>query len=244
MAQLFTRTGTARIANTVSGVGYAYTPKCGRCGGAGGSDAWKFTGWTCFECQGTGLGQPKVDKLYTAEENARLDAMAAKRAATKATKQAVINAARDAEIAHQRVAFLADNAAFIAKLDGLDGEFWDGFRKSFLERACAPTFRQEEIVDLEVAKRAKAPSMHVGSIGEKITLKLTCEKVIRIDSQFGSTLMNLCRDANGNVVVYKGNVDFLRQGETGEVKATVKDHTVYNNTAQTLILRPKIFQAA
>lgn len=28
--------------------------KCPRCGGAGGSDNWKFTGWTCNRCLGSG----------------------------------------------------------------------------------------------------------------------------------------------------------------------------------------------
>lgn len=30
------------------------TRKCGRCGGAGGADQWKATGWTCFQCGGSG----------------------------------------------------------------------------------------------------------------------------------------------------------------------------------------------
>ena len=28
--------------------------KCPRCGGAGGSDKWSFTGWTCNRCNGSG----------------------------------------------------------------------------------------------------------------------------------------------------------------------------------------------
>jgi hypothetical protein len=31
---------------------------CQRCGGAGGSDAWKYTGWDCFECGGKGYIDP------------------------------------------------------------------------------------------------------------------------------------------------------------------------------------------
>ena len=27
---------------------------CDRCGGQGGSDAWQYTGWTCYKCGGTG----------------------------------------------------------------------------------------------------------------------------------------------------------------------------------------------
>lgn len=28
--------------------------KCTRCGGAGGSDRWADTGWTCYQCEGSG----------------------------------------------------------------------------------------------------------------------------------------------------------------------------------------------
>ncbi len=28
--------------------------KCTRCGGAGGSDRWAETGWTCYQCKGSG----------------------------------------------------------------------------------------------------------------------------------------------------------------------------------------------
>ena len=38
---------------------------CGRCGGRGGSDAWKFTGWTCYECGGSGDKGIETVKLYT-----------------------------------------------------------------------------------------------------------------------------------------------------------------------------------
>lgn len=38
-----------------SRVGVSYKDDCGRCGGAGGADAWRFTGWTCYECGGSGF---------------------------------------------------------------------------------------------------------------------------------------------------------------------------------------------
>ncbi|NDG42259.1 MAG: hypothetical protein EBY28_23590 [Betaproteobacteria bacterium] len=224
MTQLFTRAGTARTANCTGG--YSYTSKCTRCGGAGGRPEWNHSGYVCFLCGGSGVGKVKVDKLYTAEQNAKLDATAAKRAEASTAKTNAIN------------------AEFVAKLQGLDGDFWVGFRESFLARAKAPTERQIALVDAEVAKRAKAPSQHFGYIGDKVTLTLTCERELRLESQFGTSWMSICRDAAGNVVIYKGNADFLRQGDTGEVKATIKEHAVYNGVAQTMIMRPKVTQAA
>lgn len=57
--------------------------KCQRCGGLGGSDAWVYTGWTCYECDGSGIGPEIISKEYTPEYEAKL---AARRAARQAKK--------------------------------------------------------------------------------------------------------------------------------------------------------------
>ena len=238
MTQLFTRAGTARTPNCVGG--YTYTAKCTRCGGAGGRREWNHSGYVCFECGGNGIGKVKLEKLYTPEQNAKLDAAAIKRAEASTAKANAKEAARVAALVAQSAVFVAEHAEFIAKLKSFDGDFWAGFRESFLSRAKAPTERQIALVDGEVAKRAKAPSKHVGSVGEKITLIITCNREVRIESQFGVTWLHLCSDDAGNTVTYKGNAGFLREGNTGTVTATVKDHTVYNGIAQTVIQRPKL----
>ena len=84
----------------------------------------------------------------------------------------------------------------------------------------------------------KASSKHVGEIGQRMELVLTCEHVIEFDSQFG--LMHIClmRDAEGNRVVYKGSKYLLDKGETQTFKATIKDHSERDGELQTLIARP------
>lgn len=44
---------------------------CTRCGGAGGADKWKPTGWRCYKCGGTGKQAGKW-KEYTPEYEAKL----------------------------------------------------------------------------------------------------------------------------------------------------------------------------
>jgi hypothetical protein len=39
---------------------------CDRCGGAGGADKWKPTGWTCYKCGGTGKQEGSWNE-YTPE---------------------------------------------------------------------------------------------------------------------------------------------------------------------------------
>jgi hypothetical protein len=56
---------------------------CKRCGGAGGSDAWAYTGWTCYECGGNGGWHYEEVKEYTPEYEAKLAERRAKRAEKK-----------------------------------------------------------------------------------------------------------------------------------------------------------------
>lgn len=97
---------------------------------------------------------------------------------------------------------------------------------------------------------------HVGTVGARQDFTLTVERVLEFDGQFGTTYINLCRDENGNVVVYKGsntfqqrNPAFRSYSEDEElylplprvirVKATVKAHEVRDGVNQTIIARPK-----
>lgn len=53
---------------------------CTRCGGAGYSEEWRFTGMTCYKCGGTGKQDtPQVIKVYTPEYEAKLAEQRAKR---------------------------------------------------------------------------------------------------------------------------------------------------------------------
>jgi hypothetical protein len=84
----------------------------------------------------------------------------------------------------------------------------------------------------------RATSRHVGTVGERIELTLRCEKVFEFESVYGMTFINICKDADGNVVVYKGSNGF-EEGETLRLKATIKSHGERDGVAQTLISRPK-----
>lgn len=72
-----------------NGTKYWGSPKtCPRCGGAGGADKWKFTGWTCFACGGSGKAEGlSIRKEYTPEHQAKLDAAKEKRDAKKAAER-------------------------------------------------------------------------------------------------------------------------------------------------------------
>lgn len=260
MEQLFTRTGTeytGTIEHDDNGRPVRLVAiSCDRCHVINGRRLWVMgmengapyskTGFDCWTCGNTGVRGERKERLYTAAELVRVNKAAATREATRAAKAAAAAAQAAAERQALEEALYADHAGFIAKLNGLDGEFWDGFRESFFQRKEAPTERQIALVDAEIAKREKdAASGHFGAVGDKVTLTITVERIIVLQHPvYGTNYITIARCDNGNIISYKGKTDIGNKGETLTIKATIKGHDVYNGVAQTAIQRPKVLEAA
>ena len=94
----------------------------------------------------------------------------------------------------------------------------------------------------------------VGTEKKKITVTLTVKKEIVVDrpkfywADSGTSLLRICEDADGNVIVFSGNADFPAEGETATITATVKMHRYYKQgdieVPQTVIIRPKTVATA
>jgi len=260
MTKLFTRQGdefTGEVETNCAGKAIRYVPiPCDRCHVINGQRLWVMgtengrpyskTGFECWTCGNTGVRGTRKERLYTEAELARADKMAATRSANKAEANRIALERVEAERAVKDAGFRAENAQFIAKLSSLDGEFWDGFRESFLTRAVAPTERQIGLVEAEIAKRAQnAASGHLGAVGDKLTMTVTVERIIVLESQFyGTNYITIARDEQGNIISYKGRTDIGSAGDTLTIKATVKEHTVYKGVKQTVIQRPKVLEEA
>ena len=91
------------------------------------------------------------------------------------------------------------------------------------------------------AKREEelAASAWVGEVGNRQDFTLTVERTVSYDNDYGTTYINVCKTAEGAVVVYKGSAGW-NKSETLKVKATVKEHSEYNGVKQTIIQRPKV----
>lgn len=72
-----------------------YIP-CDRCGGQGGSEQWKYTGWTCYKCGGTGKIYSKWIER-TPEYEAKLAERRAKRYEKIRAEQEAVNEKLKAE---------------------------------------------------------------------------------------------------------------------------------------------------
>lgn len=250
MTQLFTRSGTeytGEVQTNLKGKPtYTYKVSCNRCCEVNGQRMWimgmengrpySHTGFDCYACHNTGFTSIKTAPLYTAEQLAKLDATAAKRNAVKAAKQAAIEAEHQAA----KAAFVEMHKPFFDTLSGLTGEFWQRLHNDMANRMKAPTERQIELVNGEVAKRQQnAASVHIGAVGDRIEIEGTIERIVSVETQFGIMNVNVIRCGNGNVVVYRGNY-LGSKGEPVHMMATIADHTEFNGVKQTIVQRPKI----
>jgi len=88
--------------------------------------------------------------------------------------------------------------------------------------------------------RANAASGYIGEIGDRIERDVTLVFVIGFDGFYGTTWINVMRDADNNVIAYKGSRCLGEKGDAFKIKGTVKDHALYKGTKQTVINRPKV----
>lgn len=97
---------------------------------------------------------------------------------------------------------------------------------------------------LESQRREDRPeSHHIGSVGERLTLKVTCEKIIETVSDWGCTGIHKLVDEAGNDLTWfaSGSSEWIDEGATITVKATIKSHDAYNGRKQTVVNRVKEF---
>lgn len=96
--------------------------------------------------------------------------------------------------------------------------------------------KEREARKVERLERDRATSKHVGVVGKREVFTLNVERVIRLDGEYGVSYIYLCKDVEGNVIVYKGTQYWEEPVVT--VKATVKEHGEREGVMQTIIQRP------
>jgi hypothetical protein len=93
---------------------------------------------------------------------------------------------------------------------------------------------------MEEKESNNKPSEFIGNIGDKkVAMKVVCKRVIPLVGAYGVSNMYIfmCHD---NIVTYNSAAFKAEVGEVLNIQATIKDHSVYKNTKQTVITRAKI----
>ena len=143
--------GTYKQTNEKGKPFISHVNRCSRCGGAGGSDKWAPTGWTCYQCGGTGKGslvvyKLYVYKLYTAEQLAKLNATRDKKNAVKEATRVAAQAVKDAHRAAYRETFKLNNNILFARAAQLNDEFINTMVAQCIERTSI-TVPQIELIE-------------------------------------------------------------------------------------------------
>lgn len=270
---LYSRSGEALVQNSTDEKGkplHICDRVCWRCGGLGGSEKWRHTGWTCYRCGGSGK-DPTRDriKLYTAEQNEKLDAAQAKRDAKKAAARAEAARIEQERRDRERAEIISDNEGFIARIDAElahgESDFLQSVRDRITEQAKEPTDTQvskvNEIIERNEKERARlAGARHVGEIKERRVFELTMlYHTGRLVSEYPHiySYWTLFTDENGCKIASKSKPSALGlklevpegggwddrcyiKGSKVRVKATVVEHTTdKRGEPVTYINRPK-----
>lgn len=226
---------------------------CGRCGGAGGSEAWEKTGFKCYECGGHGYqGRTREVPVYTWERYSKLEAARQRRRAVLEAKQkaAAEKRAEERQLANRERKSIFDEShpeygerlrAYMA-----GNEFLTDLFTKLTEMYGYLSDSQVEAAEraIEKIEQARASRWFDGNVGDRVPITLTVERVIIPKeegySRFPARWTYLCRDSEGRAVVYRGRSDAMPlKGETGTIVATIKDYSEFRGVKQTIIERPK-----
>jgi len=135
-------------------------------------------------------------------------------------------------------------------IDFLAGNYGDGFlgaMNASLDEWGGLTDNQAGAVRKIMAKNAEraavwavedANSAHVGTVGDRQAFELTVKHVVVLDGMYGTSFINICHDADKNVVVYKGSQCWGAKGGTVTCMAKIKEHGDRDGVKQTIIQRP------
>ena len=229
---------------------YESVGPCSRCGGAGGADAWKVTGWTCYRCGNTDPMHHEVYrvKVYTPERNAQLDQARDKRDAKRAVKMeearkaaAIVRLQRKVDSLNARPELEKE----LAHLIRVGDKFAESLKVSFDEYG---SLTEAQLAGLDKAlaeDRRRVTAQWVGEVGDRIEISVVVTRHwenyrpggYHHDPYFAIVTM---RDGDGNEFVYKGGrPPVFGLGDRVTMKATVKGFSEFNGMKQTRIARPK-----
>lgn len=194
----------------------------------------------------TGWGIDRFLEVRAAHARARRQAGAQSRRAARQAQVAAERAQRAAERQEATQAWRDANSALVARLAAYTGtnDFLRGMIQNLAQWGNLSA-RQAEATEscfatIDRLEAARATSQYIGAVGDKVTLTITVERIIVLESQFGTNFITIARDEQGNAITYKGRTDIGGKGDTNIIKASIKEHTEYNGVKQTVIQRPKM----
>jgi hypothetical protein len=186
----------------------------------------------------------------------RLAAAQEKRAAKRNMKASERAAAWAAEREARRAEFLVAHADLIKAAEPFMAD--GGFIHDVMERGLSGGYVSDKALDavertianLSERFRLRALSRHVGTVGARQTFKVTVERIASFTrpsfgggygaNAYETVWIITMRDEAGNAIVSKSASFHAEKGKALTIKATVKEHSVYQDEQQTLVQRIKV----
>lgn len=80
-------------------------------------------------------------------------------------------------------------------------------------------------------------SQYQGRVGERIERTLTVDKAIPLEGTYGFSTLHVMSDAEGNIYTWCTASKSWAVGSVKKIRGTVKDHRLYQGSAQTVLTR-------
>lgn len=119
---------------------------------------------------------------------------------------------------------------------GLSDKQTEIVRNALARQAQFVADRKEKFAAQNAALAATV--QHIGTVGERRVFELTVQWVKYFEGTFGATYIHGLKDADGNIVIYKGSKCLGQKDAAVKVKATIKEHGERDGVKQTIITRP------
>lgn len=135
-----------------------------------------------------------------------------------------------------------------AKLDARRKAKSDAREKEFREEEEKRAAERKELE--EKIKAEKAVSKYIGSVGDKLVMKVEFLRSASFDTYYGTTFIHTFKDEHGNKIIWKtskalgtdedGEWRKIEVGQVITLQGTVKEHSEYRDEKQTALTRCKI----
>lgn len=86
------------------------------------------------------------------------------------------------------------------------------------------------------AKRAEV-AQHVGQVGDKLRVKVMVEKVVQLDSMYGTSHLHIMSSDEGNVFIWFSSAGACETGKEIILQGTIKKHDERNGVKQNVLTR-------
>lgn len=108
----------------------------------------------------------------------------------------------------------------------------------------AIAYRKAMEKEIERQEKVKRSNEHVGEVGKRQEFTVTVERLSISYGIYGETGIHNMTDEHGNALVWfaSASSEWLEEGRTYRIKATVKDHSEYRERKQTVINRVSIIE--